>query len=249
MKPTSVQLYTIRELTAKDMKTALEKVASLGYKGVEFAGFGNLSASEVSKIIKDLNLEPVAAHIPLPTEENYEQIISDAKTVGYKRLIVPALNAEKMRDLDGLKWCIESLQKAIDLLKPENLSLGIHNHWWEFETRLDGKYPFEIMLEGVPDLFGELDIYWATSAGIDIKEFILKWAERLPLLHVKDGNLQKPHIHKPLGKGKVDIKGILEAASSDKIEWWVVELDNSDMDMIDAIKESIEWLKTNKFTS
>ena len=41
--PVALQLYTLREELEKDFTGTLEKVAALGYQGVEFAGFGPLS--------------------------------------------------------------------------------------------------------------------------------------------------------------------------------------------------------------
>ena len=39
MKPIGVQLYSLRELAAKDFAAVLKKVADIGYKYVEPAGF------------------------------------------------------------------------------------------------------------------------------------------------------------------------------------------------------------------
>ena len=39
MKPISVQLYSLRDEAAKDFKAVVRRVAEIGYKGVEPAGF------------------------------------------------------------------------------------------------------------------------------------------------------------------------------------------------------------------
>ena len=54
--PYSIQLYTLRDLTAKDMPGTLRKVADIGYKTVELAGYGNLKkpqevAGEISRLL------------------------------------------------------------------------------------------------------------------------------------------------------------------------------------------------------
>ena len=42
-----LQMYSLRDITGEDLKGALEKVAKIGYKGVEFAGFFGHSAEDV----------------------------------------------------------------------------------------------------------------------------------------------------------------------------------------------------------
>src|SRR5512140_3268172 len=37
--PVGVQLYSVRELAAKDLPGVLEAIGKMGYKGVEFAGY------------------------------------------------------------------------------------------------------------------------------------------------------------------------------------------------------------------
>ena len=44
--PVAVQMYTLREESEKDFAGTLKKVAELGFDGVEFAGYGELSARE-----------------------------------------------------------------------------------------------------------------------------------------------------------------------------------------------------------
>ncbi|MBR6768232.1 MAG: hypothetical protein IKM34_01945 [Clostridia bacterium] len=49
-RPYSIQLYSLRDTTPKDLNGTLEKVSALGYKAVEFAGFFNHTADEICDI-------------------------------------------------------------------------------------------------------------------------------------------------------------------------------------------------------
>jgi len=40
----ALELYTVRDETARDFAGTLRRVADMGYKAVEFAGYGGLSA-------------------------------------------------------------------------------------------------------------------------------------------------------------------------------------------------------------
>lgn len=63
--PVGVQLYTLREETKKDFKGTLQKVAALGYQGVEFAGYEGYTAQEVRAWLTDLQLKAASSHVPL----------------------------------------------------------------------------------------------------------------------------------------------------------------------------------------
>ena len=47
LRPLSVQLYSLRDYAKDDFVAVLKKVAEIGYKGVEPAGFWNLRPSEL----------------------------------------------------------------------------------------------------------------------------------------------------------------------------------------------------------
>ena len=49
MIPIAVQLYTVRDLAAKDFPGTLKEVARIGYKSVELAGYGNLKTVAEAK--------------------------------------------------------------------------------------------------------------------------------------------------------------------------------------------------------
>ena len=42
-----LQLYTVRDQAEKDFTGTIRRVAELGYTGVEFAGYGNLTSQEM----------------------------------------------------------------------------------------------------------------------------------------------------------------------------------------------------------
>ena len=57
-----LQLYYLRVETPKDFCSTVEKVAKMGYTGVEFAGYGGLKPAEMAKLLKDNGLEAYAPH-------------------------------------------------------------------------------------------------------------------------------------------------------------------------------------------
>ena len=80
--PISVQLYTVRDLIAKDFAGTVKKVAEIGYQQVEMAGYGDLkSAKEAKKALDDAGLKVSGSHAPIDElEKNLEKML-----VGHKK--------------------------------------------------------------------------------------------------------------------------------------------------------------------
>ena len=59
----SLQLFTLRDEMQKDFIGTLKKVSDIGYKGVEFAGYGGLSAKELKGHLDKFGLEASGSHV------------------------------------------------------------------------------------------------------------------------------------------------------------------------------------------
>ena len=90
-----VQLYTVREMAAKDFDATLGAVAKMGYAGVEFAGFHGHSATDVRAMLDKYGLKAFSAHIPIQQfDGDIESVVSDLQTVGAQWGIVPYVSPE-----------------------------------------------------------------------------------------------------------------------------------------------------------
>ena len=241
--PLSLQLYTLRDEVRGDFAAVLRRVAEIGYAGVEFAGLHGHSPAEIAGIVQDLGLQVSSSHVALPTPETISQIADTEKTLGNTRL-VSGFGPDEFLTLDDCKRSAERFGTAAALAAQEGLSFGMHNHWWEFETR-DGVLVYDYLLQSVPEMFSELDIYWAAYAGASPAQVIGQHQSRLPLLHIKDGSLEKDSAMTAVGGGKVDIAGAIHAAAPNVLHWLIVELDRCDTDMWEAVRQSHAYLTGN----
>ncbi len=240
MTPLSIQLYTLRDEVKGDFPAVLRRVAEIGYQGVEFAGLHGHAPAEIAGIVKDLGLQVSSSHTGLPTPETIQQIADTEKALGNTRL-VSGFGPDDFKTPDDCQRSADRFQAAAQLAKAEGLTFGIHNHWWEFET-VDGQLVYDRVLEAAPDAFGELDIYWAAYAGQAPADVVARHKSRLPLLHIKDGSLEKDSAMTAVGSGKVDIAGAIQAADPSVLQWLIVELDRCDTDMWDAVRQSYTYL-------
>lgn len=240
MKPIALQLYTLRDLCKEDFVPTLDKVAKIGYKAVEFAGFHGMTAGELRTVLEDLGLTACSAHMPMPTEENVSEVIEQCQTIGVSRLVTGP--GGPIRTVSEVMACVEKQRKAVELLKGSGIALGLHNHWQEFEPVSDGRLPEDIMLQSVPELFAELDVYWVTVGKQEPVSTVARLKKRAPLLHIKDGLIEPRQPMKPIGQGKLDMPAIIGAADAKILEYVIVELDSCDIPPLEAVEQSYKYL-------
>ena len=241
MKPLSIQLYSVRDAAAKDFPGVLKKVAAIGYKGVEFAGLHGFKPADIRKVLDGAGLVASSSHTALPTKDNLQELIDTAGTLGYK-FIITGKGPDDYKTLDGIRKGAAEFQAAAQLLKGTGLSLGYHNHWWEMD-RVEGRLGLDRFLELAPDVFSQVDVYWATNFGaVDAARFIREHKKRIPILHLKDGCLTPRHPHTAVGQGRVKMAPIVKAADAKVLQWLVVELDECATDMMRAVEDSYTYL-------
>lgn len=241
--PISVQLYSVRDAAAEDFPGALKRIADMGYVGVEPAGLHGFEAKGVRLMLDDLGLKASSIHGDLPTRENLADIVSTALALGLDAHITgPGFWRDGAAGRDDVLRASEALQTSAELLKAEGLRYGLHNHEYEFDREFDGQTPHEILVENAPDVFFEIDTYWAAIAGKDAAETIRNLGPRAPFLHIKDGPLVMEEAMLAVGDGNMEWSPILEAADAGATEWLVVELDRCDTDMFEAVERSLQYL-------
>jgi sugar phosphate isomerase/epimerase len=244
--PVAVQLYTLREECEKDFADTLKKVADLGFDGVEFAGFGGLTAPKVRELLDDLGLRAAASHVPLEQlQTNLEKVIEEQKIVGSNYVVCPYLLPDQRTEED-YKKLITFLDQAGEACQPEGITLCYHNHDFELERLQDGRMALEAIFQDTKsnNIQTELDVYWLTKAGEDPLEWINRYKQRAPLVHLKDMTTDEEQFFAELGTGGVNIDGVLAIGEEAGVKWWVVEQDVSRRTPLESIEKSMQYLKT-----
>lgn len=107
MKPEqlSVQMYTLRSISATDFDAALKAVADIGYKNVELAGLQGLSASDFKALLDKYGLKAPSAHVPYQAfEADAAAVIEDYKTIGCEWIIIPAPPLDRLLAAGEFGW-------------------------------------------------------------------------------------------------------------------------------------------------
>jgi sugar phosphate isomerase/epimerase len=242
-----VQLYTVRDLAAKDLPGTLKRVAEVGYKFVELAGYGNLKKpQEVKKALDDAGLKAPSGHWSIDVlEKEVERIVEECQVFEMQQVVVPYLPEERRKDADAWKATAKRLDEIASYFHGVGVELAYHNHNFEFQ-KFDGKTGLEILFENTAAhlVKAEIDVYWAKHAGADPVALIDKLGDRVRLLHLKDLAAGDEKRFAPVGTGTIDFKAILAAAAKYDVHFAYVEQDKTyDTPPLEAIKTSLEKLK------
>ena len=240
-KPISLQLYTLREQSAQDFRGVIERVADIGYAGVEPAGLRGMAPDEFRSLVEDLGMRVSSTHIQGRVDGDLERLADEAAAIGAPYLVVPMGPADRFGDADAVRRFAGRLNDAVPVARDRGMQLAYHNHWFEFDDA-GGRPGYNVLLDALdPAVVLEVDIYWTKTGGADPAELIARLGPRAPLLHVKDGPCTTPEADMvAVGDGSVDVRGALTA--SDAVEWHIVELDRYDGDMWDAVQRSYIYL-------
>jgi len=253
-----VQLYTVRDQMKADFEGTLAKVAAIGYKEVEFAGYFDHSPKDVRAILDRLGLVSPAPHVAYDTlGDKWPAQIESAKIIGQSYIVCPWIPEELRKQPDIWQRAAETFNRAGEASKNAGIQFAYHNHWFEF-LPVNGKLPYDLLLEACdPNLVKmELDLCWITVGGADPLKYFNRYPGRFPLVHVKDmkrlpkvseaggqdyGDSLKADMTE-VGSGIIDWKRIFAQSEKAGIKHYIVEHDKPAAPF-DSIKASYEYLR------
>lgn len=260
----AVQMYTVRDFmtTGKAFEETVQKIARMGYTGVQISAAkaidsGELSAKIVRQMLDDNGLVCAATHRSWQTlSEQTDAEIEFHQTLGCDFTAIGSLPGLFNGPIaaDGYRRFLVEAKPVIERLKSAGIRFGYHNHQFEFARTEGGTQErstlFDIFVdEAGADLCLELDVYWAWDAGVDPVALLGRSAGRLPLIHLKDREVipGKGAIMAAIGEGNMPWETILPAGDEAGVGWYAVEQDVCPRDPFDCLRSSYEYLSSCPF--
>jgi sugar phosphate isomerase/epimerase len=234
----AIQLFSVHDETRKDFTGTLKKLAEMGYKGVEFAGYGGLSAEEMKQVLAANNLKPIGSHFGMDGfTKRLDEEIAYHKILGTEYLILPNHDMETRDDVLKLA---DTLRPIIAKISDAGLKFAFHNHSHEFE-KSDGEYLLDILFQNLPpEAAMELDVYWVAYANIEPLAYMEKHKDRIKLMHVKQIDREKRNVD--LDKGILDYKEIITKAKTLGVEHFVLEQEEYEVSPMVSVKNDIDYI-------
>ena len=265
--PIAVQIYSVRDDAAADLRATLQSIKNMGYDGVEFAGLYGNKPADIKAMCAEIGLTPISAHVPyLDMVKDPEGVLGDYAEIGCSYVVIPYLTPEYRPGEDKFGEVIENAKMLGEKANALGMTLLYHNHDFEF-IKLNGKYALDILYEEVPAslLQTELDTCWVNVGGEVPADYIRKYSGRTPVVHLKDFFGEKSDDmyeligiesqapkrpsgfeFRPVGAGLQNFPEILKASEESGAKWVIVEQDKPSMGLtaMESIKKSIEYLKS-----
>lgn len=244
-----LQLYTLRELFAKDPVKTLEQVAAIGYREVEFGGGGYdaMDAAMLRGTLDRLGLKAPSIHVGYDALlGQFDRQVTLAKTLGADTIVLPYMNAEHRT---GPAWqaALPNFSRFGAALKKAGLGFAYHNHDFEFTLKPGGVSLFDQLLkETDPALVEiELDLFWAVKAGEDAGALIDRLSSRLYGYHVKDMRADGDMV--AVGAGTIDFAALFKRKGSAGVRHFYVENDQAPAPYLPDVTTSFQTLSALRF--
>ncbi len=238
----ALQLYTVRDYLKVNFEQTIRTLDGWGIRVAETAGEFGGNVRTAKALFDSLGWAIPSTHAPLPLGDKQHEVLDMVGTLGCDYVICPWLDPHTyFQSLDGIKRACDALNEANRVVKESGYIFGYHNHWFEMAI-VEGKPAYQHMLDWLDeDIVFELDVYWVTVGGLDPLLVMEELRGRLPLVHIKDGAaVRVEDSMQVLGTGAMNIPSILDASAA---LWHIIELDRCETDMMQAVKQSFDYLK------
>jgi sugar phosphate isomerase/epimerase len=247
--PIGLELYSVRNELAKDLKGTVTAVAKMGYQVVEFFSpyfdWTPEQTKDVRKLLDDLGIRCNSTHNGMNayTGDGIAKAIELNKILGAKYIVLAS--AGRVNGIDGWKGVGEKLTKGAEQFRPAGLRAGYHNHKPEF-VAIEGKRPMDVIAANTPkDVMLQFDVGTCVEAGQDPVAWIEANSGRINSLHLKDWAPGEDKGYKVLfGEGECPWKKIFAAAESKGgVEYYLIEQEGSRFPAIETAEKCLQAYK------
>lgn len=256
-------LFSVRKQLEEDLHGTLEKIAAMGYQQVETFAFPD--KRRTVEAARKCGLAVNSAHFTWnsifhPGEQGsapFEQVLEAAHAADLRHLVVATIEPRDRGNLDGYRWAAEKCSRAAEQARAAGIQLSYHNHSFEFEPQEGGRVGYDVLVaDCCPAVQFEVDVFWVAVGKRDPEKLLRSLAGRVSQIHIKDmradvavpGKVDgfwhlPPEAFVELGRGVLDVPGILQAAADTGVKHCHVEQDVSPHPL-ESCRTSLDYLRS-----
>jgi len=259
-----IQLYSVRDDMKKDPLGTLTQVAKIGYKNVEHANyidrkFYGYTPTDFKKVLADLGMKMPSGHTVMGKDhwdntkkdftDAWKQTVEDAAFMGQKYVISPWIDESVRKNYDDLMHHMEIFNKCGELCQKSGMKFAYHNHWFEFNEKLNNTRIFDLMMKKIDfNLVAlQLDIGNMYIGGAKAADVLNQYPGKFELIHVKDeipSTNEEKFESCVLGKGIIHSKEVIDLSRKQGAKVFIVEQESYQKQTpVQSIKEDFEVMK------
>jgi len=237
----SLQLYTVRSHTQRDLEGTLRQLAAFGYEFVEFAGLCGHTPEAVAEMLHKNGIRASGAHVSYEEAKGaLETLCAQYGALGVPELTVPYLPEEVRRGRGDWHRVAEALENCAAQAGGRGFAFSYHNHAFEFDP-VDETCGFDILTANTSALQFQVDVFWVVKGGRDPVECLRSLQGRVRSVHLKD--LRQDGEDVEWGLGTLDHLEVLACCRQTGVGTLVLELDTPKMEPLESARVCLENLR------
>ncbi len=234
-----LQLYSLRDDTKLDHISTIKKLAAMGYKNVEFAGYYGMNGKEMKTLLDDLGMKGISSHVGyhlFADKEAFKNEVEFNHAVGNPHIVLPYYS---FPDEEAAKEAVDKIGEMMEAFKKEGFDFGYHNHAHEFKKFESGKCPMDY-IRSINGMKLQPDVFWVKTAGVNPIEFIKENAGRIISVHMKEYGANGENVE--LGTGILPWAEIMAEAEKAGTNIGIIEQEEYTCPPMDSVKICIDNL-------
>jgi sugar phosphate isomerase/epimerase len=246
-----VQLYTLRDAAKIDLDRTLAEIAAIGFTEVEMLmsmrNF-NHPPAEVRAMLDKHGLRAPSTHVGTETLDNVDAFVDEAKILGHKYLVLADVPASGRQSLASFAAFADRLNRAGEAARKHDLWIAWHDEADDFKS-FGGKQGYDALVARLdPALVRlQLDTGNAAVGGRDPYDLMKRYGDRYYSFHIKDAPSIPAEHDVELGKGIVNLAGILALVKNLDDKYFYVEQETYPGTPLESVKRDYAYISQLKF--
>jgi len=245
-------LFILRDECNKDLMKVIDRLAEIGFEGIEFLGLFGHSPADVKRKLDSCGISAVGDHIPFSEfADNTSKVIDAYREIGCSYLTLSSPPADMLPGGSNYPKALEIINRIGETVNNAGMTLLYHNHAEEARTMLNDKSILEHIADNIdPDILSlELDLGWIGIAGAMPEYYLNKYKNRCPVAHFKDYSFTEDNegfIFRPTGYGILNCSDLLEMTLTfdKKPDWYIMDHDCAyNRDIFNDLAMSLEYFR------
>ena len=211
---------------ASDLTSTLERIASIGYRDIEFWTPPGLTFDplQIRRTLDRLSLAAPSRQVPMADVfSNWRVVLNTCRVLGNRHVVCEEVPAAQRATLAGYAKVAELLNAAGKISQWAGMQLVVHQQPSDFQP-MSGVVPFEYLAGHTdPGLVKfQMNLAATNRAGRDPLADLARFSGRFVSLHLSDASEPPSRSPTGLGEGVIDLPAILSAATRANVQYFFV---------------------------